>query len=352
MTTSTAEPKLKRTSPAFTLPVKPEAAFYKRFDHKLRSAAKITTLQFNIGKVCNLACRHCHVESSPARTAPEDNADDATLDRILVWLADAPDIATVDITGGSPEMNPGFRRFVSACRAMGKGVIDRHNPTITTHLDRKTGERPYEWIPAFLAEKQVEVVASLPCYTTENVDKQRGRGSFDASVEGLLRLNDLGYGKGEGLVLNLVYNPGGPSLPPPEDKLELDYKRELLEHFGIEFDRLFTITNMPIKRWRHDLEREGKLEMYMDKLVDAFNGATIDGLMCRHQVNLDPTGRIYDCDFNQAVDLPVPETGRMTKGPYLWDYTPTELADRLIATGDHCYGCTAGAGSSCGGALV
>jgi len=334
------------------LPIAESQAFYRQFDHELRSAPVITTLQFNIGKVCNLACRHCHVDSSPARTAPEDNASAETIDRVLAWLADAPGITTVDITGGSPEMNPHFRRFVIACRAMGKKVIDRHNPTITTHTDRKTGQQPYTWIPQFLAENQVEVVASLPCYTADNVDQQRGRGSYDASVEGLLRLNDVGYGKDPALVLNLVYNPAGPSIAPHQSALEPDYHRELDQRFGIKFNSLFTITNMPIARWRHDLERAGQLGDYMDKLVNAFNPATIEGLMCRHQVNLDPQGRLYDCDFNQALDLAMPAVNGRATPTHLWDVTPAELADRLIATADHCYGCTAGAGSSCGGSLV
>ncbi|MEO0586890.1 MAG: arsenosugar biosynthesis radical SAM (seleno)protein ArsS [Planctomycetota bacterium] len=340
-----------------TLPIAEADAFHLQFDHELRAARTITTLQFNIGKVCNLACRHCHVDSSPARTAPEDNASSETIDRVLAWLADAPDITTVDITGGSPEMNPHFRRFVAACRQLGKRVMDRHNPTITTHTDRKIGVQTYTWIPQFLADHEVEVVASLPCYTADNVDKQRGRGSYDASVEGLLRLNDAGYGVDERLVLNLVYNPAGPSLAPHQSALEGDYHRELDERFGIRFNHLFTITNMPIARWRHDLERDGQLEAYMTKLVNAFNPATLDGLMCRHQINIDPQGRLYDCDFNQALDLPTPALQSHHPSPiddptFLWDTTPADLANRLIATADHCYGCTAGHGSSCGGALV
>jgi len=331
------------------LPLAPESAFHLKFETELRAALELTTLQFNIGRVCNLACRHCHVESSPARSGPEDNADGDTIDRILAWLDTAPDIHTIDLTGGSPEMNPHFKRFVQAVRATGRTVIDRHNPTITSYAD--PAGNGYEWVPQFLADNQVEVVASLPCYTADNVDQQRGRGSYDASVENLLKLNDVGYGKNPDLKLHLVYNPGGASLPPPQAGLEADYKRELLDRFGMVFNSLYTITNMPIKRWRHDLERQGKLEAYIQKLVDAYNPGTVDGLMCRHQINLDPQGRVYDCDFNQALDLPVPDQPGLSS-PYLWDHTPEQWAGRLIATADHCYGCTAGAGSSCGGALT
>lgn len=329
------------------LPIAESDAFYRRFEQELRSAPAITTLQINIGLRCNLACNHCHVDSSPARLGDDENMSADVADRVMQWIADHPSIQTIDITGGSPEMNPNFKRLVAHCRALGRGVIDRCNPTIIMHQDRRTGES-FEWVPRFLADHQVEVTASLPCYTAENVDKQRGRGSFDASVQGLLALNDVGYGKDPDLKLNLVYNPGGASLPPPQCALEGDYKRELREHFGIEFTRLYTITNMPIKRWRRDLERAGKLEAYMDKLVGAFNADTIDGLMCRHQIHIDPQGRLFDCDFNHALDLRVP--GR--EAQHLWDVSVEDLTDRLIATADHCYGCTAGAGSSCGGSLI
>lgn len=330
-----------------SLPVLETHAFHRRFARGLTAAPRITTLQVNIGKVCNLACRHCHVESSPARTGDDENMSAATADRVLDWLAANPDIATIDFTGGSPEMNPNFRRMVERCRQMGRHVIDRCNPTIITHTDRDTGTT-FDWVPGFLAEHGVEVTASLPCYTADNVEQQRGRGSYDASVEGLLRLNDVGYGRDPELVLNLVYNPGGASLPPPQASLEDDYRRELTDRFGIVFTRLYTITNMPIKRWRHDLERRGKLEAYMDLIVGAYNPETVEGLMCRHQINIDSQGRLFDCDFNQALDLPVPGHERA----YLWDVSAAALARRVIATADHCYGCTAGAGSSCGGAIM
>lgn len=334
---------------SLSLPVVEEQAFYRRFETDLRSDATITTLQINIGLRCNLACNHCHVDSSPARIAEGENMTEAVADRVVQWLSDNPTIQTVDITGGSPEMNPSFPRIVKHARGLGMDVIDRCNPTILTFEEtKKFGGGDYRWVPAFLAENKVIVTASLPCYTADNVDAQRGRGSYDASVEGLLLLNDVGYGKDPELPLNLVYNPGGASLPPPQESLEADYKRELRARFGIEFTQLWTITNMPIKRWRRDLEKAGKLGEYMDLLIGAYNPDTIEGLMCRHQIHIDPRGRLSDCDFNRALDMDTPGT----QGKFLWDTTAAELGDRVIATGDHCYGCTAGAGSSCTGALA
>ena len=335
-----------------SLPIAETDAFFRHFETDLRAAPVISTLQMNIGLRCNLACNHCHVDSSPARIGAHENMAADTADRVLQWVADHPQIRTIDITGGSPEMNPNFQRMVAAFRSASfpggsRTVIDRCNPTIIMHTDRRTGES-FEWIPAFLAEHRVQVTASLPCYTADNVDKQRGRGSFDHSVQGLLALNDVGYGKSADLPLNLVYNPGGPNLPPPEDALEDDYRRELRAHFGIEFTALICITNMPIKRWRRDLERAGKLEPYMQKLIDAYNPATIEGLMCRHQIHIDPQGRLSDCDFNHALDLRTP--GHETD--HLWDVDMADLENRVIATADHCYGCTAGSGSSCSGSLV
>jgi radical SAM/Cys-rich protein len=329
------------------LPILNGHGFRARFETELRAAPVISTLQVNIGYVCNLACRHCHVESSPARTDVGDNMDEATARRVLDWVLAHSAIRTVDFTGGSPEMNPHFRPMVETLVGEGRSIIDRCNPTIISHVDETTGAS-YDWVPGFLARHRVEVVASMPCYLEENVERQRGRGAFDASVEGLLALNDAGYGHDPALRLNLVYNPNGPHLPPPQQDLEGDYKRELRERFGLVFNELWTITNMPIKRWRHELERTGALAPYMSLLVDAYNADTIDGLMCRHQVSIDPQGRLYDCDFNQALGMTVPAS----EGRFLWDYTAEELAERIIATDDHCYGCTAGAGSSCGGALA
>ena len=317
------------------------------FRTELRSAHAIRTLQINIGYVCNLACNHCHVESSPARTAPEDNMDEATARRVVDWALGRPEIQTVDLTGGSPEMNPNFRWMVETFHGAGRHVMDRCNPTIIEYMDGRSGT-DYAWVPEFLAEHRVEVVASMPCYLEENVDRQRGPGAYQASIEGLLKLNDAGYGRDPDLRLNLVYNPVGPHLPPAQASLEADYKRELAERFGLVFNELWTITNMPIKRWRHQLERDGQLESYMTLLMDTYNPETIEGLMCRHQISIDPQGRLYDCDFNQALGLRVPHF----EDRHLWDLSAEDLADRLIATDDHCYGCTAGCGSSCGGALV
>ena len=244
-------------------------------------------------------------------------------------------------------MNPNFRWLVSTLHEGGVHVMDRCNPTIIDHVDRVTGEK-YEWVPEFLAQHSVEVVASMPCYLEDNVNRQRGKGSYNASVSGLLKLNAAGYGVDPALKLNLVYNPVGPYLPPAQASLEADYRRELRERFDLEFTELFTITNMPIKRWRHELERDGRLVEYMQTLIDAYNPTTIDGLMCRHQINIDPQGRLYDCDFNQALSMRTP--GFETR--FLWDVTIEELAARIIATDDHCYGCTAGSGSSCGGTIV
>jgi radical SAM/Cys-rich protein len=329
------------------LPILDGPHFETRFERELQAAPVIRTLQINIGYVCNLACRHCHVESGPARTAAADNMDEATARRVVEWALAQDGLDTVDLTGGSPEMNPSFRWMVETFRARGLHVIDRCNPTIIDHRDRKSGA-DYGWIPEFLAAHEVEVIASLPCYLEDNVDWQRGRGSYDRSIEGLRRLNDAGYGREPGRVLNLVYNPNGPHLPPPQCSLEAEYRRELEARYGLVFNRLYTITNMPIKRWRHELERDGRLEAYMTLLANAFNASTLDGLMCRHQVSIDPQGRMYDCDFNQALGMTAPGF----EGRRLWDVPAAELASRRIATADHCYGCTAGAGSSCGGALA
>ncbi|REJ80649.1 MAG: radical SAM/Cys-rich domain protein [Acidobacteria bacterium] len=336
---------------ALPLPVLPERAFHRTVEQHtgdvLRAAAELTTLQINIGLVCNLACRHCHVESGPKRLGGHENMSRETVQRILSWLDENPGVRTVDITGGSAEMNPHFRDLVRGARQRGLHVMDRCNPTIIVHRDRRTGAT-YDWIPAFLAEHRVEVVASMPCYLEDNVNHQRGRGAYDASVEGLRRLNEVGYGSDPELPLNLVYNPNGPHLPPPEASLQEDYRRELKERFGLVFDQLWTITNMPIKRWRADLERAGQLEQYLDLLVTAFNPSTVEGLMCRHQIHVDSQGRLSDCDFNRALDLDMADPEHLR----LWDVSAEDLAGRRIVTGDHCYGCTAGAGSSCGGSLA
>lgn len=329
------------------LPILPDDAFHLHFEHELRAAPRISTLQINIGYVCNLACRHCHVESSPARTKPGENMDETTARKVVDWAVAHESIETIDFTGGSPEMNPNFQWMVRELRAAGKSLMDRCNPTIIEYTDKKTG-RSFEWVPQFLADHQFQVVASMPCYLEDNVNWQRGRGAYDASVEGLRKLNDVGYGSDPELRLNLVYNPNGPHLPPPQVSLAEDYRRELRDRFDLVFNELWTITNMPIKRWRHELERDGHLRDYMMLLVNAYNPDTVDGLMCRHQVSIDPVGRLYDCDFNQALNMRIPDSD----GRFLWNYTAEELGARVITTADHCYGCTAGAGSSCGGAIA
>lgn len=296
-------------------------------------------LQVNVGKLCDLACHHCHVEAGPKRT---EIMDARTTERVIELLARTPAVHTLDLTGGAPEMNPHFRTLVCAARSMGKTVIDRCNLTILF--------RPgHENTAQFLADQGVKVVASLPCYTKANVEQQRGRHVFDPSIRALLELNALGYGKpGTALELDLVYNPVGASLPPAQAVLERDYRRELAEHFDIHFNRLFTITNMPIKRFLHLLEREGRLDVYMQTLLDAFNPAAAAGVMCRNQLSVDWRGELYDCDFNQALELPL--AGRRRT---LWDVEALEdISAGPIAFAEHCYGCTAGAGSSCGGALT
>lgn len=328
------------------LPILTRTHFESQFETELRRLS-LDTLQINIGRICNLACNHCHVDSSPARTAPEDNMNEATARKVVDWALKQVSVRTIDFTGGSPEMNPNFRWMVEALRKAGRHVIARCNPTIIEFRGWKIPE-DYSWIPKFYADHEVEVIASLPCYLEENVKKQRGSHAFSDSMLGLLKLNEVGYGIKRDLVLNLVYNPVGPSLPPPQACLEDEYRDYLGKNYGLRFNHLYTITNLPIKRWRHQLEREGQLEPYMRKLIDAFNPATLEGLMCRHQINIDPEGRMYDCDFNQALELGSPGV----EDRFVWEVTETELLDRLICTADHCYGCTAGAGSSCGGALV
>ena len=335
---------------ATRLPVLPSAPQDDRFHRTLEqhgltplARAAVTTLQVNVGRLCNLACHHCHVEAGPLR---REALSPEVADRLLALLAASPGVAVLDLTGGAPEMSPHFRRLVVAARSLGRRVIDRCNLTILE-------EPGQEDLAGFLAAQRVEVVASLPCYTEANVDRQRGRGTFDGSIAALRRLNALGYGRaGSALRLDLVYNPLGPTLPPAQSQLENDYRRELGERFGIEFHRLLTITNMPIRRFAEQLARLGKAEAYQALLIDHFNPATVAGLMCRSQVSVDWQGRLYDCDFNLMLDLPLPAepAGRR---PTIWDVERLEdLAGSAIATAGHCFGCTAGAGSSCSGALA
>jgi radical SAM/Cys-rich protein len=295
------------------------------------------TLQLNLTRRCNLACHHCHVESSPAR---REAMDGATVDRVLALLEASPRVGCVDLTGGAPELHPQFRRIVARARALGRDVIDRCNLTIFF-------EPGFSDLPSFLAGSGVRVIASLPCYSRENVDRQRGRGVFEASLEALRQLNALGYGKGSGLGLDLVFNPQGPALPGPQAELERDYRRELAA-LGIGFDRLLALTNMPIARFARELERAGRTAAYMSLLVNHFNPDTAAHVMCRSLVSVDHAGELFDCDFNQALAIPL--GGRRRS---VWDVeTLDELVDLPIATAAHCFGCTAGAGSSCGGALV
>ena len=299
---------------------------------------RVATLQLNIGLRCNLACHHCHVESGPKRT---ERLDRRGIERVLDLLEKNPHVETLDITGGAPELHPDFRDLVRGARKLGRRVIDRCNLTILFEPGQADTD-------AFLAEQGVDIVASLPCHSLENVERQRGRGVFDGSIRALQRLNALGYGQsGSGLRLDLIYNPVGPFLPPPQRSLEDDYRSELGKRFGIVFDRLLTITNMPIKRFAHELLRDGRYEAYMGLLVNHFNAANVDHLMCRSLISVGHDGTIYDCDFNQAL-------GILPPGPRRTIFDVEDL-DRLegdrISTASHCFGCTSGAGSSCGGAL-
>jgi radical SAM/Cys-rich protein len=298
---------------------------------------EVTTLQINVGKLCNQACHHCHVEAGPKRT---EIMTEKVATRALTLLAATPSIRTVDITGGAPELNSNFRVLVKESRRLGRQVIDRCNLTVLFEPGQET-------LAEFLATNKVEITASLPCYTAANVDQQRGKGAFEKSIRALRLLNSIGYGQpGSELVLNLVYNPLGASLPPAQEKLEADYKQQLREHFAIEFNHLFTITNMPIKRFAEFLLHEGKHESYMGLLANHFNPATVDRLMCRSLVSIGWDGKLYDCDFNQMLDLETPG------GKTIWEIDSfSGLANSAIATGSHCFGCTAGAGSSCGGSL-
>ncbi len=295
---------------------------------------RVEIIQINVGKVCNQVCRHCHVDAGPDR---RESMTPETMQACLD-VVERGKIPVVDITGGAPEMNPHFRRLVREARKLGAKVLDRCNLTILLAPG-------FEDLPEFLAENQVEVIASLPCYSAENTDKQRGDGVFDRSIEAISRLNQLGYGReGSGLTLNLVYNPLGPSLPPDQSMLEAAYRQKLRDGFGIAFNRLFTITNMPISRFLEDLVESGRLDAYMETLVTAFNPAAVAGLMCRTTLSVGWDGRLYDCDFNQMLELGASGNIR--------DFDPDKAVGQTIRTARHCFGCTAGAGSSCGGTVA
>jgi radical SAM/Cys-rich protein len=297
-------------------------------------------LQVNVGKLCNLTCIHCHVNAGPKR---KEIMTRQTIDRVIDWL-DKTDIPTVDLTGGAPEMIPDFKYFVERLNALTppRHIIDRCNLTILL-------EPGFEDYAPFLADHSIEIIASMPCYSPGNVNAQRGEGVFDASIKVLQLLNSLGYGIDPALPLQLIYNPNGAFLPAPQAELEADYKRELKNHFGIVFNQLYTITNLPIARFASWLRNNGQLADYMLLLKEAFNPATVNGLMCRNTINVSWRGEVFDCDFNQMLRLQWRDEERALS---LWDIDPRTVEDREIQTGDHCFGCTAGAGSSCGGVLV
>lgn len=301
----------------------------------------VEVLQVNLGRYCNQACIHCHVEAGPSR---KEMMDRDTLDAVLRLLASSK-IATLDITGGAPELHPKFDYLVESARELGRHVMDRCNLTVIF----EPGKR---YLPEFFKRHRVEVVCSLPCYTEENVDQQRGKGTFESSIRGLKILNDIGYGQADGdLILNLVYNPVGPHLPPPQDKLERDYREILRDRFGIVFNHLYCLTNMPITRYETHLKLRGEYGAYMELLANNYNAATLEHVMCRNLISVGYEGSIYDCDFNQMLELPV--TDPQGKPLNIVSLSSLDqVAGKAIRAGDHCYACTAGSGSSCGGALV
>ncbi|TWU59851.1 molybdenum cofactor biosynthesis protein A [Rubripirellula tenax] len=317
--------------------------FGQRMDRNDRPLSRhsIIELQINLGKLCNQTCTHCHVEAGP--TKKRENMDSRTATRIIELAQLCESIRTVDLTGGAPEMNANFQEMVSEFRSRGLRVIDRCNLTILS-------EPGYEWVAGFLADNGVDVVASLPCYLEDNVDGQRGNGVFTRSIDGLQKLNRLGYGSGDPQrKLDLVFNPTGPSLPPDQSTLEVDYKRELKSRYAIEFDHLLCITNIPIKRYATYLNRRGKLDDYMRLLADNFNPVAAGNVMCRSLVSIGWDGAIFDCDFNQMLNMPIGGKTPTT----VWDIDTLDTFKRqTISVADHCYGCTAGAGSSCSGAVT
>src|SRR5918995_3736168 len=314
------------------------------FDEKLAAygmelhASAVDTLQINVGKLCNQVCKHCHVDAGPSRT---EIMRRETVEQVLAAIRRFR-ISTVDITGGAPELNPSFRYLASQSRSLGCHVIVRHNLTVMFQPNQDD-------LPQFFRNQRIEVVSSLPYFLEQQTDAQRGRGVFEKSIEALHRLNEVGYGvENSGLILDLVYNPVGAFLPPPQASIEADFKRELATRYGISFNHLYTITNMPIRRFLDYLRRSGNEERYMRKLLEAFNPGTVKGLMCRTMVSVDWTGRLYDCDFNQMLELGVAPELPQT----IADFDPEKFARRRIMTGSHCFGCTAGAGSSCGGSVA
>ncbi|CAN5135522.1 arsenosugar biosynthesis radical SAM protein ArsS [soil metagenome] len=312
------------------------SGFSKRIGPRGLNAGGVETLQVNVGKLCNQACKHCHVDAGPKRT---EIMPRAVVDACLKVLR-TYGIPTLDITGGAPELIPDFRYLVEEARSTGSRVIDRHNLTVIF-------EDGQQDLPEFFATNEVEVICSLPYFQEKQTDAQRGRGVFEKSIDALTRLNSVGYGRDPRLVLNLVHNPVGAFLPPEQSSIEADFKRELADRFGIVFNNLFAITNMPIARYLDWLRRSGNEASYMAKLVNSFNPATLPGLMCRSMISVDWRGRLFDCDFNQMLDIPVaPEDART-----IFDFDISVLENRRIEIADHCFGCTAGSGSSCGGAV-
>ncbi len=314
------------------------------FDERLKSSgvslvsARIDTLQVNVGKLCNQACKHCHVDASPTRT---EIMSRATVEACLNAVRDFK-IPTLDVTGGAPELVPDFRYLVVEARKIGAKIIVRHNLTVMFEPNQTD-------LPEFFAANRVEVVSSLPYFLAQQTDAQRGAGVFDKSVEAMKRLNAVGYGvEGANLTLNLVYNPTGAFLPPAQSQIETDFRRELRDRHNLFFNNLFTITNVPVARYLDYLRRSGNEEKYMRKLIGAFNAATLQNLMCRNLVSVDWTGKLYDCDFNQMLKLNLSSGLPQT----IFDFDAEKLANRSITTANHCFGCTAGSGSSCGGAVV
>ena len=300
----------------------------------------IDVLQVNMGKYCNLACIHCHVESGPNRT---ELMSRETVDAVLRFLG-RTNIPTVDITGGAPELNPTFDYLVESAVGLGRHVIDRCNLTVIFEPGK-------DYLPEFFERHRVELVCSLPCYSEENVDRQRGKGTFESSIRALQIFNELGYGQSDsGLILHLVYNPVGPHLPPPQDQLEQDYKRILKEKFGIVFNRLYCLSNMPITRYATHLKLRGEYEKYMQLLESSFNPSTLDQVMCRNLISVGWEGTIYDCDFNQMLDLPIRDADG--KPLNISTLSLDQVQHLPVTVGNHCYACTAGSGSSCGGALL
>jgi radical SAM/Cys-rich protein len=299
---------------------------------------QLETLQINVGYRCNQSCFHCHVNAGPTRTEEMSGEVADTVLEFLQWRR----VGRLDITGGAPELNPHFRRLVTTACGLGVSVMDRCNLTIL--------EQPGQHdLAEFLSRHRVEVVASMPCYLQDNVEAQRGKGVFDGSIRGLKALNALGYGRDPGLVLNLVYNPQGPALPPAQTALEADYKRVLGERYGIVFNKLFVLANMPIQRFGSTLVTKGEFDGYLQLLQDAHLDANLDGVMCRNLISVDWQGFVYDCDFNQMLDLPLTRGGRARVS--LTDLLDDDIAGNPVRVAGHCYGCTAGQGSSCGGAL-